>query len=170
MTMRGGLMKDTHKNKIDLLYNKYIKMLIIILFVIYILFLCYIFFFRNSNFASRQLVSYNFIPFKSIAEYIIRYHRMNFNIWFLNLFGNILVFVPFGFFAPYLFRKLNNKLTVFTTILLASISVELLQILLKTGTFDVDDIFLNILGGLLGYSLLFLVMSRVQQQTKGQDY
>ena len=60
-----------------------------------------------------------------------------------NLFGNIAIFMPFGFLVPILGRK---KRKFWFTALLGfelSLSVECIQLVTKTGCFDVDDIFLN---------------------------
>ena len=38
-----------------------------------------------------------------------------------------------------------------------SLLVEILQIVLRVGSFDVDDLILNTLGGIIGYLLLTLV-------------
>ena len=40
-----------------------------------------------------------------------------------------------------------------------SLSVECIQLVTKTGCFDVDDIFLNTIGGMLGY-LVYALMQR----------
>ena len=38
-----------------------------------------------------------------------------------------------------------------------SLTVEILQLILRVGSFDVDDLLLNTLGGALGYVLLTLL-------------
>ena len=44
--------------------------------------------------------------------------------------------------------------------MLFSIGIETAQLLMKVGAFDVDDIFLNTLGGLVGYILMKLTKIR----------
>ena len=41
-----------------------------------------------------------------------------------------------------------------------SLSVECIQLVTKTGCFDVDDIFLNTIGGMLGYLVYALVQRK----------
>ena len=62
-----------------------------------------------------------------------------------------MAFIPFGFFLPLVFRRCKN---VFLTVLLgfeASLLAEILQLVTKVGSFDVDDLLLNTMGTLAGY-------------------
>ena len=55
--------------------------------------------------------------------------------------------------ACYISRKsiFKNIITVTIWAMLLSFGIETAQLLIKVGAFDVDDIFLNTLGGCLGY-------------------
>ena len=55
--------------------------------------------------------------------------------------------------------KGNKKGFLFTTFVTFELSlvVEILQIVFRVGSFDVDDLILNTLGGMLGYLLLELI-------------
>ena len=66
-----------------------------------------------------------------------------------NVIGNILLFLPFGFYVGYYLKK--AKLSLITIIsFVTSLTIELIQT--KIGrTFDIDDIILNIIGGILGF-------------------
>lgn len=88
----------------------------------------------------------NITPFAEISRY--QFGSRLFNI---NVFGNILIFIPFGMFiAAYINCK--KVYPVFIVALLTSAVVELVQ--LKIGrSFDIDDIFLNVIGSILGYLL-----------------
>ena len=91
----------------------------------------------------------NLIPFKTIIEYIARQDR----IAIINLLGNIIAFAPMGFFLPLLFKKQNKlKVFIFTNIMII-LTIELLQFLSLSGSFDIDDFLLNILGALITYGL-----------------
>lgn len=130
----------------------------LLLFVAYVAMLCYFLFFAENldrNFVDRTY-HYNLIPFKEIKRFWT--YRYNLNAWLvmLNLVGNVVAFIPFGTFLPVLFQKCRN---FFLTVLLSmefSLCVEIIQLLGKVGIFDVDDIILNTLGGLLGYVLYWL--------------
>lgn len=76
----------------------------------------------------------------------------------INFVGNIVMFVPLGFFPPLLWRVRRPLLASVGTALGASLFVELCQLFQNRGT-DVDDLWLNALGGLLGF-LLFRLAER----------
>lgn len=91
----------------------------------------------------------NFIPFEEIMRY-----NITSRLFFKNVLGNMIMFLPFGFFVSYYLKSEKLTLPLFL-ILIASISIEVVQLLIGR-VFDVDDIILNILGGLLGYGLYFI--------------
>ena len=65
--------------------------------------------------------------------------------------GNVAAFMPFGFFLPVFSRRCRHFFnTVFYTLEL-SLAVELIQLVTKVGSFDVDDLILNTLGGAMGF-------------------
>lgn len=88
----------------------------------------------------------NFIPFKEILRYNITSH-----LFFKNVLGNMLLFLPFGFFTSYYLKVDKLSLPLILT-LVASISIEVVQMCIGR-VFDVDDIILNVIGGILGYYL-----------------
>lgn len=93
----------------------------------------------------------NLIPFRTITTYLINFHQYGFSTWFNNLFGNVLIFMPFGFLIPLIFHKINSYRRIFLCSVLASMGIEGLQFFLRVGSLDVDDIILNSVGGMLGY-------------------
>ncbi len=130
---------------IDLITNK--KKLIIheelisLSFIIYILCLFYIVTFQDVSWST-----HNFVPFKEILRYDI-----GSGIFYKNIFGNMLLFVPYGIFiARYL--KLKEPLILVIIAFITSLSVEVIQFLIGR-VFDVDDIILNVVGCFLGFSL-----------------
>ena len=93
--------------------------------------------------------SVNLIPFSSIGGYIFGDADGVGRFAFGNIIGNIVIFVPLGAFLP-LFKKDKRVLVNFLIISGTSLLVELIQGLLAIGTFDIDDLILNSLGGLVG--------------------
>lgn len=91
--------------------------------------------------------SYNLIPFKSIIDVI-----NNGNIYsiIINIFGNLLVFMPLEYFIIELFKvkkfKFNFALSI-TIILL----IELFQFVFKVGVLDIDDLIICTFGMMLFY-------------------
>jgi len=94
--------------------------------------------------------SNNFVPFKTIYFYLFL-ADINLNIRIENLAGNIIGFVPFGFILPLLAKKFQKLSTVAFATFCLSLTFELLQLVFEFGSFDVDDLILNTIGGILGY-------------------
>ena len=72
-----------------------------------------------------------------------------------NFLGNIILFMPFGFIIPLLWKVSDKKVIVIG--FCSSLFIEVCQLFLTRGT-DVDDLILNTLGvvfGLLFYKLLY---------------
>ena len=122
-------------------------------FVGYSAFMFYLLFigFARSSRPDRRM--YNIVPFKTITGYIENYQYYNWDTWIINLFGNVAAFVPFGFLIPLLFRKARGWRTIGLLFAGLLLLVETLQVTFKVGSFAVDDILLNVLGGLLGYGM-----------------
>ena len=68
-----------------------------------------------------------------------------------NLIGNILVFMPLGFFIPLLFDKFNNFKKVLKVGCLSSLAIELSQLFVGSNVCDIDDVIYNTLGALAGF-------------------
>lgn len=94
---------------------------------------------------------HNFIPFKTIGYYLFFANDINFSIRVENLIGNIVGFAPFGFMFPLLFAKFHGFKKVAIATFCLSLTFETLQLIFKFGSFDVDDLILNTIGGMLGY-------------------
>lgn len=69
---------------------------------------------------------------------------------FINVFGNIIMFTPFGFLGI-VFPKLNDFKTLIMNFLSAIILIESLQYFTRLGVFDIDDIILNTFGITIGF-------------------
>lgn len=97
----------------------------------------------------------NLVPFSEILRYDIG-SRM----FMMNVVGNILIFVPFGYLiSDYI--KSKNIWPILITSLVTSVSVEFIQLNIGR-SFDVDDIFLNVLGTILGY-ILYKLFKKLQK-------
>ena len=114
-------------------------------FMVYIISLFYVVTFQDVSWSTS-----NFIPFKEIFRYQL------FSPSFIkNVFGNMIMFMPYGFFISY-FLKLDKKRYVIFLSLLTSATIEITQLIIGR-VFDVDDILLNVIGGLLGYFIYRLL-------------
>ncbi|WP_066071401.1 VanZ family protein [Neobacillus soli] len=117
----------------------------------------------NFNYNEYHWRSNNFIPFKTIYFYLFL-ADINLNIRIENLVGNIIGFAPFGFILPLLAKRIQKLSTVTLATFCLSLMFELLQLIFEFGSFDVDDLILNTLGGILGYIpikiILFFIFSK----------
>jgi len=98
---------------------------------------------------SYKIKSSNFIPLKSIFQFLFKGN--NIKISLENVLGNIVVFVPFGFLLPTLLDRTNKFKIVVLSSFILSLMFEVIQLFTVLGDFDVDDILLNTIGGILGY-------------------
>ena len=97
----------------------------------------------------------NLVPFKMFRIYGFYFRWGNFLYIVVNFIGNMLVFLPLGFFPALLFRKAKwwRSLLVGGGI---SVLVEFGQFFLMRQS-DIDDVLLNSLGALLGYWVFVLL-------------
>lgn len=70
----------------------------------------------------------------------------------VNLIGNIVMFMPFGFLG-WIFPKFNDFKRLLISFLSVLIVVEALQYFTRLGVFDIDDVLLNSVGVGLGFLL-----------------
>lgn len=107
-------------------------------------------------------LNYNFVPFKSIGEQLQHFSKG----WArLNLLGNIVPFLPFGFLLPITFTNAAALKKVLVLGLVFTVFVESFQFFTRLGSFDIDDIILNMLGILIGYLLLVVCEAiKIQKQ------
>ena len=104
------------------------KEIFLLFFLIYILCLFQIVTFEDQ---SLFISSNNLVPFKEIMRY-----KVGSRLFIKNVIGNVVMFIPYGIFA--------------------SVTVETTQLLIGR-VFDIDDIILNVIGGLIGYGIYRLI-------------
>lgn len=139
--------------------KKVVDLLIKSSFIIYILVLCMILFFGSrGRWDSFSILEYaamqmNLVPFKTIALYVRAMMRETINpdIAIANLLGNFLLFMPMGLYLPVLFRKIRSLIDFLLYMIPILSLVELVQLLTKRGSLDIDDLILNLAGAILGF-------------------
>lgn len=145
--------------------KKKIRIIGWILFIIYILLLIYFLFlseeYGRKDFAQRDY-QYNLVLFQEIRRFCVYRERVGYLAAFLNLAGNVIGFLPFGFILPVIGKRMKNGFLVTVCGFCLSLFVESMQLIFKVGSFDVDDLLLNTLGTVLGY-LAFLICNRIRR-------
>ncbi|WP_369816379.1 VanZ family protein [Corynebacterium sp. NML140438] len=93
---------------------------------------------------SHEVRHLRLIPFGSFI-----YYRVWWGPW-LNLIGNIVLFLPVGYLARLRLGKVWKAALVS---MVASLSIEVAQYVLAAGYSDIDDLIINTVGGTLGATL-----------------
>ncbi len=96
----------------------------------------------------------NLMPFREILRY-----NLQSELFYYNVIGNIVLFIPFGFFVSrYVNAKKASHILIATAII--SFTIEVVQY--KIGrAFDIDDVLLNVVGSIIGF-LLFIALSAIK--------
>ena len=138
---------------VDAIINK--KKLVIYKDLLFLSFVLYMFLlFELVTSTDFESYSNNFIPFKEILRY-----KLDSKLFYKNVLGNVLLFVPFGYFVCTFLK--NKKLYIsFIITLITSLSIELIQMNIGR-SFDIDDIILNLCGGIIGY-LIYRLLDKIE--------
>lgn len=110
---------------------------------------------QGGTLAEHMASKVNLTPFETIGNYfyVLRH-------WedpgarrqvFLNLAGNVAMFVPLGFFLPLNDQRFRPFRKLAAGSLLIITQIELTQLLTRLGSLDVDDLILNMAGTVLGW-------------------
>lgn len=139
-----------------------------IVFLVYLAVLFYLLFF--SVFAGRTEIydeyHYNLISFEEIRRYLGLSKSGGTFVRLINIEGNVLAFLPFGFFLPFLWKRFRRIYRTVLSTACFSIIVEVLQLITRVGSCDVDDVLLNTLGGVIGYLLFMVVRYFTERRAK----
>lgn len=97
------------------------------------------------NLSNNATLNINLIPFRTILMYL---KNINSLYAIINMLGNIVPFIPLGFFCLIIIK---NHIWRIVLCLLIIFSIECIQLIFQIGFFDIDDIFLDIIGSYIGY-------------------
>lgn len=131
-------------------------------FAAYILVMLWLLFIRwrgvvVEDYWTQLLDRVNLIPFSSIGSMLrtLRYNPRPDVLWVVvyNLGGNIVMFVPLGFFLRALFPRLRSFGNCMGAVALIMTAVELTQLVTLRGFCEVDDLLLNLLGAAIGWAI-----------------
>jgi len=135
-----------HREKFHF-YQEFIKLM----FVIYILILYGLL----TNTEINRNGGMNLVPFTEIFRY-----EVGSELFIFNVLGNILIFVPFGYFISHFINAKKIWPILFVS-LITSTTVEFVQLQIGR-SFDVDDIILNFVGAIVGY-LLYIGLTAIRK-------
>ena len=131
------------------------------IFVAYCALMVWLLFGRERYDGSQAMENLNPVPLETVLRFCrvlmgdyspdMKRHAM------VNLVGNVVMFVPLGFFTSLLWQKFRP---LWRCVLLGGgiiVCVELTQFVTRVGSCDFDDLLLNVVGISLGYGLMRLV-------------
>ncbi|WP_018751724.1 VanZ family protein [Paenibacillus sanguinis] len=108
--------------------------------------------------------SVNMIPFRTIGQSLVQ-GAMDSGQLMENIGGNILIFIPLGLFVAFIARRWSfwGQIAV---VLGISLLFEISQYVFALGSSDIDDVLLNITGGVLGIGLYLWLENRTRTPRK----
>lgn len=146
--MRVFYLKNTNKKFI--LHEE----LLLIAFITYVLLL-----FELVTSRDVYIGGTNLVPFREIFRYQVGSEN-----FYKQVVGNIILFMPFGFFATY-YTKVNKIRNISLITFLVSLTIETVQKFIGR-SFDIDDIMLNVIGGIAGF-LIYVALDAIRKKLPG---
>lgn len=143
-------MKKTIRKRIGLI--SWIILIIYVLVIIYFV----LFSDRLGRADGYSTYRYNLVLFDEIRRFVTYREYVSTGAFILNIFGNLVVFFPVGFLIPILRTKKTGVIRIMIYSFLFSLFIESVQLVAKVGVFDVDDLFMNTLGGVIGWICYFI--------------
>ena len=78
--------------------------------------------------------------------------------WYFVI-GNIFLFIPFGLIFAIFFRTMRKLWKISIGAFILSLSIETIQLIFRKGLFELDDLFNNVIGAIIGYGLVVLMIA-----------
>lgn len=97
----------------------------------------------------------NLVPFTEMFRY-----KVGTTLFYSNVVGNILIFLPFGYFVSGYVKATKISHILFISAI-SSLTVELVQLQIGR-SFDIDDILLNVIGAVCGF-LLYIALNAIKK-------
>lgn len=145
--------------------NRYLTLITLLIFG-YTVYIAYLLFYANRTIdlswitqggidvlVDRMKDNVNLELFATINNYFYKYSigAISFRRVWVNVFGNLAVFAPYGLFFPLIYPKMRNRFRFYRFWIVTLVLVEVVQYVTMSGSLDVDDMFLNLLGLLIVY-------------------
>lgn len=135
-----------HKEKF-VFYKEFLNLI----FIVYVLLLYQLL----TNVETNTTAGYNIVPFTEILRY-----EFGSDLFIYNVVGNILLFIPFGYFVSG-YIKASKVPHILTVSVISSLIIEVVQLQIGR-SFDIDDILLNVFGAIIGF-LLYIGLCAIKK-------
>ena len=131
-------------------------------FSAYILLMLWLLFIRHrgveiTDYWAQLVGRVNLVPFSSMGSMLrtLWYNPYPAVLWTVvyNIGGNIIMFVPLGFFLRALVAKCRKFWRCMDTVAIIMTAVELCQLFTLRGFCEIDDLMLNLLGAAMGWAI-----------------
>lgn len=143
--------------------NRKLKTVLKICFILYVILMLWLLFGQRMGrdlFGTYWEVfesNINLTPFRTIRSFINTVSGTDYGYAFrhsvINLAGNIVMFIPLGFFIPCVFKKQSTFGRCMLFCAISVIIIELVQLFTLLGSCDIDDLILNMIGAAVGYEI-----------------
>lgn len=149
-------------------FARFYKRAAIFFYMVYFGLVIYATFFQH-NTASKE-IQVQMIPFATFAAFVDGVMKETVSIGRVVEFviNRVVFFLPYGFFIGMVCRKLHGILRIILLLLLP-VLMELIQLIFRWGTCDIDDIIFRFLGSLFGL-LGFLVFDSLFQHFTARHF
>lgn len=142
-------------------FNRSIKLLLIIYLILLVNFtlldgtygrdISNVLTWNANSFAEYAETSLNIIPLATIKLMVngLISGALDIKYFLSNLLGNLILLMPLAYFFPKIFPRLNRAFPFFAVICSVALGIEVLQLAFLTGSCDIDDFLLNVVGAML---------------------
>lgn len=147
-----------------------------ILFYIYIIAMLWLLFGQRLvalniyNYSEQIKSNTNLISFITIERYLLLIQNTS-NIYLvkhaiINLLGNIVMFIPLGFFLPIIIKNTRKYIIFLLYVIVSITTVEVVQLFTLLGSCDIDDLIFNTIGASIGYLIFIIVYKCTHRAVK----
>lgn len=135
-------------------YCHFVGHLIKYILIVYVVSLIYItiFSYQPNILSLEKKYFFNFKPFTWLGD--ITNIEKNFII--KQIIYNIILFVPYGLLLPAAIKKMRKCSMIVIVIMVTTVLIEVIQYFIGRSA-DIDDIIMNLFGGILGYGLFLMI-------------
>lgn len=130
-----------------------------------LIFISYIVIVFGATFLSRGNAYEGAVNLSLFSSYKEAYIIGKISAW-RNIILNIMLFIPMGFLLPLLTPKLKKWYKTIGIGFAITLLIEIVQTITQMGIFEIDDIFNNTLGTIIGYSIINIIYIIINKEEK----
>ena len=116
--------------------------------------------------SGRSIGKTHMFELKPFSSYYVVFAEGNMEI-LLQILMNIAMYIPLGFLLPCCFRLFDKYRYVILVTFCGSLVIELIQLVLRLGLFEVDDVINNTLGAVIGM-VIYMIFKRGKNEHNKQ--